>query len=262
MSTLALILDPIEKALKKIEAMKFDCWEIIAEGPHRLTTHNLKELKKIKELNSIELTIHAPYSDLNLASLNPEILAETIKQTKESITAAHKLGAKIVTLHPGRLSPYGMFIPKQAWKTNLESIAICADFAKDLDIIIAIENMPKFFGVFGQTPEELLEMIDNINSKNLQLTFDVGHAYIVNPAVIEFIEKIKDFIASIHLHNNDGAQDLHFSLKKGIISYKEILQKFHEINYNGLLIIETRSLDDAIESKAFLEAFSKNYFSS
>ena len=96
--------------------------------------------KKIAETTSLHITLHLPYSDLNLASMNQPIWEETVRQMKACLT----LGADFATLavvHPGHLSPLGAQLPDAAWEQNVLGIQQICDHAADLSMTIGVENM-------------------------------------------------------------------------------------------------------------------------
>lgn len=63
-----------------------------------------------------------------------------------------------------------------------------------------------------------------------------------NPGYSEFLQafRSKDFpIFEIHLHNNDGIGDLHNFLEVGTIDMHDIADVLKEINYEGIVTIES-----------------------
>lgn len=62
------------------------------------------------------------------------------------------------------------------------------------------------------------------------------------PGFEEFLKafKSKDFpIFEMHLHNNDGVSDLHYFLEDGILDIPVIAAVLREINFDGVLTIES-----------------------
>ncbi len=63
-----------------------------------------------------------------------------------------------------------------------------------------------------------------------------------NPGYSEFLQafRSKEFpIFEIHLHNNDGADDLHNFLEVGSVDMHDIAAVLKEINYDGIVTIES-----------------------
>lgn len=63
-----------------------------------------------------------------------------------------------------------------------------------------------------------------------------------NPGFAEFLQafRSKEFpVFEIHLHNNDGIHDLHNFLESGTLDVKHIAQVLKEIQYQGVVTIES-----------------------
>ena len=64
-----------------IEELGYTGWEIVADGNYRLDNpDNFAAIRENLESTGLRATVHAPYSDLNLASLNYPIWRESIRQ--------------------------------------------------------------------------------------------------------------------------------------------------------------------------------------
>ncbi len=92
----------------QLKDLGYSGWEIVNEGKQKLTKENLPEAKEIVETTGLVITIHLPYSDLNLASVNQPIWEETVKQMKSCLDLSSDF-ARLAVLHPGHFSPLGDF---------------------------------------------------------------------------------------------------------------------------------------------------------
>lgn len=225
----------------------FDGWEIICEGRHFLPSIKEK-LIKIKSLYDFNFSIHAPLSDINIASLNPTIRKTSNSQIIEAIEIASELDIKRVTMHPGHLSPLGFHAPEKVKKINEESIHMIGKRALDHGITLCLENMPNMTITLCRSAEQLLQIIADTNIK---ICFDVGHANTTNQ--IDKFLSYADLFANVHLHDNDGTGDKHQTIGDGNIEFHHVMSSLHG-KYNGDYVIEMRNLEDAIKSKGILEA--------
>jgi len=246
-SSRAVVEDPFKWAYT-LEDHGYTGWEIVQEGSQCLSSKTVQNLKNIYETTNLELTLHLPFSDMNLAGLNDSIRAEVLRQMKNYITLASNY-VNLAVVHPGYLSPYGAQVPQQAYMTNLASIRELCDFAADFGIIIAVENMPDFPKIFGKYPEEMQEMLDAVGSHNVGFTFDVGHANTVG-LIDEFLDQLKDRISHVHIHDNMGKKDEHLPLGEGNIDWKHVMEKLS--NYKGIFVTEMASVEEGIKSLEFL----------
>jgi sugar phosphate isomerase/epimerase len=246
-SSRAVVEDPFKWAYT-LEDHGYTGWEIVQEGSQCLSSKTVQNLKNIYDTTSLELTLHLPFSDMNLAGLNDSIRAEVLRQMKNYLTLASNY-VNLAVVHPGYLSPYGVQVPQQAYMTNLASIRELCDFAADFGILIAVENMPHFPKIFGKYPDEMQEMLDAVGSHNVGFTFDVGHANTVG-LVDEFLDQLGERISHVHIHDNMGKKDEHLPLGEGTVNWKQVMEKFS--NYKGIFVTEMGSVEEGIKSLEFL----------
>ncbi len=126
--------------------------------------------------------------------------------------------------------------------------ALC-DFAEDLDILIAIENMPNIPKIFGTYPDEMLDILGRVDRKNAGMTLDMGHANTMG-LVDEFLEKCLDKVSHMHIHDNHGARDEHLPLGQGSIDWKKVMGKL--TGYKGLMVTEMSSVEEGAQCLEFL----------
>ena len=87
-----------------IEEAGYAGWEIVADGNYRFERpENLEKIKEVVASTRLGVTVHAPYGDLNLATLNDPIWRESIRQIEVCIEKAGDLTDR-VTIHPGTLA--------------------------------------------------------------------------------------------------------------------------------------------------------------
>lgn len=245
----AIVDDPFDWAYE-LEEIGFAGWEIVCEGQQALTGTNLEKISNILETTELTLSIHLPFSDLNLASLNEPMWKETLRQMKECIRLTSPF-SRIAAVHPGHLSPLGMQIPDLAWQKNIEGLQHLCDFAADYDVTIGVENMVNLEFIFGKQAEEMLGMIESVDRENIGLTLDVGHAN-TNGVVNSFLEKCLDQVVHIHLHDNHGKRDEHLPAGQGTVDWKKVTGRLSGLN--AVVILEARTIEDGAASLQYLEA--------
>ncbi len=237
-------MTPFREMLEAI-APHFDSWEIIAEGMHNMPDIQ-EDIRKAKDSYDIKFAVHAPFSDLNIASLNPQIRENSVAQIIESIRICNDLGIELVTIHPGYKSPLGAYFLDKIKETNKKSLIEISRAGEEYGIVLALENIPKMWISLCSDAQEMMELIDGTN---LKVCFDVGHAHI-SGTVDGFLDLKENFV-NLHLHDNNGDKDKHLVLGEGNINIKEILKELK--GYNGDFVIESTSLEDGIRSKTVLK---------
>ena len=159
----------------QLEDLGYSGWEIVNEGRQKLTAENLDDALQIFETTDLTITVHLPYSDLNLASVNLPIWEETVKQMKGCLSLASSF-ARLAVVHPGHFSPLGSQMPDAAWSQSITGIQQICDHAADLDMRIAVENMVNMPAILGRRPEEIQGILETVDRENVGFIFDVGHA--------------------------------------------------------------------------------------
>jgi len=227
----------------QLEDLGYSGWEIVNEGRQRLTPENLAEARQIAETTDLVITIHLPYSDLNLASMNQPIWEETVRQMKACLSLACDF-ARLAVVHPGHLSPLGMQMPDTAWSQNITGIRQICDHAADLDMKIAVENMVNMPALLGRRPEEIAGILETVDRENVGFIFDVGHAN-TNGNVENFL-KLKDIMIHAHMHDNHGERDEHLPVGNGTVPWNKVAAGLKD--YKGRIVTESRSLEEGQRS--------------
>jgi len=247
-SSNAVLEDPFPWVYE-LEDIGFTGWEMVQEGSQCLSEDKLPKVQEVLDTTNLVLTLHMPFSDMNLAGLNPGIHGEVLSQMKNYLSLADEL-VELAVVHPGYLSPYGQKVPDRAWDRNIRSIQELCDCAKEYGIIIAVENMPNFPMIFGREPDEMLRMLDDVNRDNVAMTLDVGHANTTG-LLDTFLEKCSDRIKHVHLHDNNGKRDEHLPTGRGNVNWKSVKKELS--GYKGRIVTEMSNPEEGRESFNFLK---------
>ncbi len=229
-------------AVEHMRDMEFSCVEIVCEHPFYTnwgTEGAEKEKELIEEsLDSCDLSVsvHAPYHDINIASFNPGIRSEAIRQLREAVDVASYLNAEVLVVHPGFVSSK-KYPRNMVYEVLIGTLMDIADYASGADMVIGLENLssnPKALAVHST---ELIKIIEDVGSKNLRVAFDVAHANTTGIPPIDFIDELGPLIKHVHVSDNKGSND-HLPIGVGNIDYRAVLSKLIENDYKGFLVIE------------------------
>lgn len=149
-----------------------DCIEIDFNYPH---DQNFEEeinfLIKLQRNKGIQYTVHAPYFDEGINSLNEKIRLAILEEVFYSIDMAKKLKSKIVVLHPA-LDPYGLKM-KEREKPEMDSYKRISKYAESKDLLIGLENEAQTCFWFPDRAckfQELEKTVKLVGSKNFGYT--------------------------------------------------------------------------------------------
>lgn len=218
----------------------------------------------LDELSTLNLmtSIHAPYSaqsstypkDLQVDTANME--PKDFRLMRESIELAASLGSKAVVLHPGRITG-DRELSFMNMVSNLKQLAVQA---ADFGVMLGLENKE------GTDPtnlccqaEELMSAVEAVNSDNLNITLDIGHANLTcdgDPEELRtFVRTVAPRVIHMHMHDNNGRWtstydgDEHLAPGKGTVDYT-VLKEIH--NYRGIYNLEVFSMTEVIQGKTTL----------
>lgn len=202
-------------------------------------TKHRKTIKDTIKSFNFKYSVHAPYIDINLASMNPTLRKASEKTILKSIAFAADINAKMVVSHVGRLSrDYPKRMITQSLKNTIPCLRKLTNASENHGIIFTIENDHRSNDqVLAGYPEQLMQLIQKVGCK---FTFDIGHANTL-ARIKTFIDALAEHIVNVHLHDNDCEQDTHLSLGKGNINFSAVLANLRKIEYKGPLIVEVHS---------------------
>lgn len=232
-TTLAMFMDDNLEIIKTAKENNFEMIEILGESPF----FKKSDTMAFKDCG-LEVSIHAPTVDINIASLNDGIRQESVKQMKDCIDYAESINASAITVHLGKIGRNDPPLRQAAMEFSCESVGQLVDYAEN--VIISIENMPVRKAFLGNKIEEL-EFIQNETGCNL--TIDVGHGNTTGNN--EELLELKN-ITYCHLNDNDGIKDQHIALGDGTLDL-ELLKKIKK----G--IIELNNFDNILKSRKVIE---------
>ncbi len=195
----------------------------------------IRNYKKIfKDFNGIK-SLHGPFLDLKPASPDLAIRDVSFAKYLNTLDISHKLGMDYVIFH-SQINPYlnEGFIKELNNRQNKEFWNKILKKSKYRGIIL-IEN------IFEESPEILKEYIETIDRENIKINLDIGHAKLGKASLEEWIRELKDHIAYMHIHSNDGLYDRHMSPKDDEIQDLYLLLEKYKIN--PVIALEYKALD-------------------
>lgn len=138
----------------------------------------------------------------------------------KSLYGAHLLGSRRMVIHP--VMPFGTGTePDSAafHDINFEFYSKLLEEAKKYDVIICLENMP-FTAHSIATPSSVFRFVKEFNDDHMRGCLDTGHALVFGIQPADAVKEAKDFIETLHVHDNDGRGDQHRMPYYGVCDWK------------------------------------------
>jgi sugar phosphate isomerase/epimerase len=210
------------------------------------------------------ITVHAPVLDLNPCSINPGVAALSIQYALTAVEIAERLGAEVVTLHPGKRTAKRS--PSEADYERFEYyISQLHRYAEEKNVRVAMENMEPKVNSLLCSLADVVELLDR--EPWLNLTLDIAHAMANSiDEAVAFVECCHRRLANVHVSTiKDGLMHLPPSANGDI---SRVLESLKDHGYDGHLTleIEDRNFNNSLSSEEKITllsrevAFLQNYF--
>ncbi len=184
-------------------------------------------------------TVHAPILDLNPCSINPAVAEVSIQYAVRSVALAEQLGARVLTVHPGRRTAKRP--PGEADFSRFEHyLSSLREAAVHNSLKICMENMEPAVNSLLCTPERVRELLDD--EPWLFFTLDTSHALAKSgEEPFRYIELCHDRLANVHLSRKEG-KALHLPLDRDPLM-ESIMVSLRDAGYSGPLTLEIDDLN-------------------
>ncbi len=244
------------------------CASEIGFGGAELWMHQVQEsgmgaaeLKKLAADLGVVLQVHMDTRDVNLASTNRVIREASLHQVMSAIDFAADLEARVVTVHPGRITgEKEPILVGTLWEYQIEAFALLARRAEDRGVLIGAENMEKRPNEFVLTEADAAKIVRAVGSDSLGTTLDVAH--------LDSVCNVPEAVAAwslpiVNIHVSQSGARMHlpiFDDEAGNIDFKRVFPLLAS-KYSGLLIVEGyvrgRERENFLRSYEWLERICK-----
>ena len=157
-----------------------------------------------------------------------------------AIEGTAAIGAPCMAIH--NIMPDGadsLPDPDRFMDMNRDFFSRLLEKAKAAGVVIALENMPMRKLILS-TPEQVLAFAREFDSPWFRVCLDTGHAAVFGLSPADEVRRIgREYLACLHVHDNDGARDLHWTPYSGVIDWEDFSRALHEIGFGGTLSLET-----------------------
>lgn len=212
-----------------------ECEEVLGDG-------YIEYAEKLREhLDNVGIAcnqVHAPFSiQYGCGHNETDPLYLNMVRSMES---AAILGAKTTVIHSITV-PQGVDLKQY----NLEYYRSFIPYCKKFGIRMAVENLfirdekGKVAAGKLNTPEELNEMVERLDSPWVVACVDIGHSSLTGLESVGFIKGVKpQYLKALHVQDTDYVNDCHVLPYTGALDWKAIMTTLKEVGYNGELTFE------------------------
>lgn len=171
---------------------------------------------------------------VDLGATSPAVHEPSVDDLKRCVDWLARAGGRVLVVHPGGLSDAALI---DARRDALgRGLLALAGHAEGSGVVIAVENMPP--GVHpGSRMADLASLVRELDRPELGLTLDVAHAHISADVATETLAA-GSFLATTHVHDNDGRRDTHEPPGLGTIDWPSWFDALDAIDYRGPIVLE------------------------
>lgn len=132
------------------------------------------------------------------------------------------------------------YFDKDEWNRLVVRTRELAKVAEDCGVLMAHEFEPGF--IVGTT-QELLQLMDEVNSPNLVCNLDVGHSFLCDPDPLRAIADLGDRIVHGHVDNVLRGVHRHLPPQHGDMELPQFFAALQEVRFTGALALDLYGVD-------------------
>ena len=239
---------PIKSAMEQASKMGFEGIElgIASQGvlTHNTSQAECEEIVREAEKHGLEISgVASGESWTTSPTANDEdVRKKIIDFTQKALQITHWLGSDAYLFVPGAVEvfflPDAEVIPYDVcYQRASEAISQLVPVAEKLGVAIAVENV---WNKFLLSPLEMREFIDNFNTSQVGVFFDVGNVLLTGYPD-QWIRILGSRIKRVHIKDfklSVGNADGFVDLLEGDVDFEAVKQALSEINYDGYVTAE------------------------
>jgi len=126
--------------------------------------------------------------------MGPEGSTFGVQYIQQAIRFAAEIGCPIVDTTDGAFKTEG-YTDEEVFHIACENYKQCLSWAEDYGVILDVET----HGPYTTNPEFLERLFRHFESEHLRLNFDTGNTYISGKDPLEFLKRIRKYLAHCHI---------------------------------------------------------------
>ncbi len=230
-------IDYVIKNLAKIgyENIEIGCASPVAFPPY-INNEERKRINKLLKENKINVSAVLPAPGgtgcgNNVASHIKAERLHAIQSYKDAIDLAYDLGGggKICCFLGGWVI-WGVE-QDQAWEWSKECLIEIANYAKEKEMIVAIEPTAEVTNLI-ETADDALKLMREVKMDNVKVMLDTIHACYRGEVLTDQVDKMGSNLVNIHISDTDRTPPGTYS------DFKSFIDALKSINYAGCLTVE------------------------
>lgn len=205
----------------------------LSVGAQDLSELDFNAVKSLADRYEIVLwSMHIPFSPFFfLDPSDPEKQEVTLAYFRWCIKKGVGIGIRNFVVHPSA-EPIDETDRAQRLETAKQSFAALAEYAKQYDGVIAVENLPRT--CLGRDSRDMLALLSA--HPDLRCCYDTNH--LLSENAVDFIRAVGDKIITTHVSDYDFLNERHWLPGEGRVNWQEMIAALREVGYKGPWLYE------------------------
>ncbi len=244
----------LESYLRRVKRMGFDCVDMQFfadtengwfDGTAAELESRCAEARRIAADCGLEISqTHGPWR-YPPQDDTPEDRAERFDKFARSVEGTAAMGSPCMVIHC--IMPFGPRHPAKPddpdaarfLELNRDFYTRLLERAKACGVVLALENLP-FTSLMLSSAQEVVDFVREFDTPYFRVCLDTGHAAVLKTGAGDAVRLIgKEYLAALHVHDNDGKGDLHWVPFAGVTDWADFSRALHEIGFDGTVSLET-----------------------
>lgn len=216
---------------------------ISASDLEKTDLESFTELADKLKRNGILYTLHGPFWDLCPGSEDPLIRKVAYLRLQQFLDVAQVMDPIHIVLHTG-YDPRHHRYQRDLWIDRAISIWLPIIVrARKIGLRVVFEN------VWEEDPALHKEIFNKLKNFNVGFCLDLGHQNCFSSTKLEvWLKELRDYIAELHIHDNEGEEDSHSPPGSGTINFQYLFAFLSEQKIYPVLNIEPHNEEDFIRT--------------
>jgi sugar phosphate isomerase/epimerase len=219
------------------EGIEIAAYTLVSEGVQEITQDKRQQMvRDMKNAGIVCAGLHwlfvPPPQGLHFTTPDGQVRQKSIDYLNKLIDFCGDLGGEIMVFgSPAqRGTSQGLSI-QEATDYFTDGLAKVADHAKERNVTILVESLPKSSTDVVNTLEEALKVVNMINHPNIATIFDFHNSADETEPLTDLIRKYFRYIRHVHVQNMDGTVIMHDKIPGEIIQIFELLKRLKYKKY-------------------------------
>ncbi len=196
---------------------------------------DLKNAAKLAEENNVKLwSIHLPFfpfEEIDISCTDKEKRDFAVNYYASLIQKAGDVGIDKAVIHPSG-EPIEECDRERRLDAARDGLYSLSQKAQGYGVTVCIEDLPRT--CLGRDSDDILALLDSHPS--LRVCFDTNH--LLKQDNVDFIRKVADKIATLHVSDYDFIDERHWLCGEGKIDWQSLYSALKQAGYSGVWLYE------------------------